>query len=126
MVSAKAKEEVMPKTFKPGFTYIFSKTLDQEIALNQKTGKIYCEDGTVYTPEEIEVIRNHYGEIPLQVHILKKKFGGIIINEQRTDSNKPAESGPAESRAKDNDSSKTVQKTTSEKQESKQGQFDLY
>lgn len=115
----------MPKTFKPGFTYIFSKTLDQEIALNQKTGKIYCEDGTVYTPEEIEVIRNHYGEIPLQVHILKKKFGGIIINEQRTDSNKPAESGPSESRNENINSGTVVQKTAAKMPEPQQGQFDL-
>lgn len=115
----------MPKTFKPGFTYIFSKTLDQEIALNQKTGKIYCEDGTVYTPEEIEVIRNHYGEIPLQVHILKKKFGGIIINEQRTDSNKPAESGPSESRNENINSGTAVQKTAAKMPEPQQGQFDL-
>ena len=36
------------KKRKPGFTYIWSETLKQEIAMNDKTGKVYCEDGTVY------------------------------------------------------------------------------
>lgn len=64
---------------KPGFTYIYSEVLKQEIAYSRKTGKVYCADGTQYTMEEIEWIKKSYGEIPLEVHILKKHFGGTII-----------------------------------------------
>ncbi|MCQ2088175.1 MAG: hypothetical protein MJZ37_08970 [Bacilli bacterium] len=116
----------MPKVYKPGFTYIFSKSLNQEIAVNQKTGKVYCEDGTIYTPEEIAIIREHYGEIPLQVHIIKMKFGGIIVNEQGTNRNQQAESRPAESGIANNTPSIPVQKTVEKMPEPKQGQFDLY
>lgn len=48
----------MPKEFKPGFTYIYSETLKQEIALQDSTGKIFCQDGTVYDLPEIEEIKN--------------------------------------------------------------------
>lgn len=65
---------------KPGFTYIFSETLQQEIAYSQKTGKVYCEDGTQYTMEEVLWLKKTHGKIPLEVHLLKKHFGGTIIS----------------------------------------------
>ena len=65
---------------KPGFTYIYSETLQQEIALSDKTGRVYCYDGVQYSPEELKKIQKTYGELPLQVHILKKHFGGTIIS----------------------------------------------
>lgn len=65
---------------KPGFTYIYSKALQQEIAYSQKTGKVYCSDGVQYSPEELKEIQKTYGELPLQVHHLKKHFGGKIIS----------------------------------------------
>lgn len=64
---------------KPGFIYIFSKALNQEIAMSEKTGTVYCEDGTKYTKDEIVLISKIYGEIPLSVHTLKKQFGGSTI-----------------------------------------------
>jgi hypothetical protein len=37
----------MPKEFKPGWEYIHSSPLKQEIAVNIKTGEVYCEDRTM-------------------------------------------------------------------------------
>lgn len=65
---------------KPGFTYIFSRTLQQEIAISDKTGRVYCSDGVQYSPEEVKEIQKTYGELPLQVHIIKKHFGGQIVS----------------------------------------------
>lgn len=65
---------------KPGFTYIYSETLQQELAVSIKTGRVYCSDGVQYSPEEVKEIQKTYGELPLQVHILKKHFGGKIIS----------------------------------------------
>lgn len=64
---------------KPGFTYIYSEALQQEIAYSQKTGKVYCSDGVQYSLDEINQIKKTYGEIPLEVHLLKKHFGGTIV-----------------------------------------------
>ena len=61
---------------KPGFTYIYSEALQQEIAYSQKTGKVYCSDGVQYSLDEI---KKTYGEIPVEVHLLKKHFGGTIV-----------------------------------------------
>lgn len=69
---------------KDEFIYMQSETLNQEIAISKTSGKVYCKDGTVYTPAEIEEIRKHYGELPLIIHIIKKKFGGIIVKDETT------------------------------------------
>jgi hypothetical protein len=68
----------MPKEFKPGWEYIYTEILKQEIAVNIKTGKVYCEDGTVYSPEEIKIMDTAMQEIPPEVHLVKKVFGGEI------------------------------------------------
>jgi hypothetical protein len=70
----------MPKEFKPGWEYMHSETLKQEIAVSLKTGKVYCEDGTIYSPEELKLMRNAKQEITLGVHLAKKVFGGEITN----------------------------------------------
>ena len=64
---------------KPGFTYIYSETLKQEIAISVKTGRIYCSDGVQYSAEEIAQIQKTYSELPLAVHTVKKHFGGTIV-----------------------------------------------
>ena len=40
---------------KPGFVYVFSRVLNQEIALKESTGWVYTEDGTKYRSEERRV-----------------------------------------------------------------------
>jgi hypothetical protein len=68
----------MPKKFKPGWEYMYSDTLKQEVAVNIKTGKVYCEDGTIYSPEEIEIMKEAKQEIIPEVHLVKRIFGGEI------------------------------------------------
>jgi hypothetical protein len=70
----------MPKEFKPGWEYIRSDTLKQEIAVNIKTGKVYCEDRTVYSPEEIKILKAAKQEITPEIHLVKKVFGGEITD----------------------------------------------
>jgi hypothetical protein len=70
----------MPKEFKPGWEYIYSGSLQQEIAANIKTGSVYCEDGTVYRPEEIAILKAAKQETVPEVHLAKKVFGGEIVD----------------------------------------------
>jgi hypothetical protein len=64
---------------KPGFIYIYSDTLKEEIAFSKKTGSLWCEDGVKYSPEEIVILAESGVVIPLQVHLLKKIFKGSEI-----------------------------------------------
>jgi hypothetical protein len=73
----------MPKEFKPGWEYIYSDTLKQEVAVNIKTGKVYCKDKTVYSPEEMRMMDGAKQEITPEIHLVKKVFGGEIINFRR-------------------------------------------
>jgi hypothetical protein len=77
----------MPKEFLPGFLYMKSDELNQEIAFSLKSGWVYCEDkgpdGKLvnYSPEEI-VIFNAGGngkKITQAVHNVKKVFEGRIV-----------------------------------------------
>jgi hypothetical protein len=77
----------MPKEFKPGWEYIYSNVLKQEVAVNIKTGKVYCEDGTIYSPEEIKIMDSAKQEITPEVHHVKKIFGGAIVGFEK----RPAE-----------------------------------
>jgi hypothetical protein len=70
----------MPKEFKPGWEYIYSDSLKQEIAVNVKTGRIYCEDRTQYSLRELEIMKGVQLEITPEIHLVKKMFGGEIVN----------------------------------------------
>lgn len=65
---------------KPGWNYIFIQSLNQHIAINDKTDVLYTEDKTRYTPDECHLLKSVNYEIPLQVHIIKKIFDGEIIS----------------------------------------------
>jgi hypothetical protein len=69
----------MAKEFKPGWNYFYSAELKQEVAVNIKTGLAYCEDKTMYKPEEIKIMDNAKQKITLEVHLVKKVFGGEIV-----------------------------------------------
>ena len=58
----------------------YSAKLEQEIAYNPKTGVVYCADGVQYTPAEMAVIKDHGGDYPKQIHIIKKIFDGVIVS----------------------------------------------
>ncbi|MDR1903948.1 MAG: hypothetical protein LBQ88_16895 [Treponema sp.] len=68
----------MPKEFKPGWTYIKSSGLKQKVAVNNKTGMVYCEDGAIYKPEEIKIMDKAGKQITPEIHLVKKMFGGEI------------------------------------------------
>jgi hypothetical protein len=70
----------MPKEFKPGWEYIYSNELKQEVAVNIKTGAVHCEDETVYSPEELKIMGAAKQEITPEVHLVKRVFGGEIID----------------------------------------------
>ena len=59
--------------------YKYSENLKQNIALSKKSGWVYCEDGTKYSPEEYSILKSTGQPIPLQVHILKKMFDGVLV-----------------------------------------------
>ena len=42
---------------KPGFVYVDSTELKQIVAVSKKTGWAYCEDGTKYSKEEVDILR---------------------------------------------------------------------
>lgn len=66
---------------KEGWTYGHSDALNQDFAYRKdKNGnlELYTEDKTYYSWEEIEAINKH-GQIPLEVHLVKKAFKGKII-----------------------------------------------
>ena len=65
---------------KSDWFYKYSENLKQNIALNKKTGWVYCEDGTKYSPEENAILKSTGRPIPLQVHIIKKMFDGVLVS----------------------------------------------
>lgn len=65
---------------KPGWKYIFINSLNQHIAINEKTDVLYTEDKTRYSPEECHLLKKINYQIPATVHILKKLFNGEIIS----------------------------------------------
>jgi hypothetical protein len=69
----------MPKVFKDGWEYFYSDTLKQEIALNKKSGSVYCEDRVWYDSNELRIMDTAGQEITLGVHLVKSLFRGKIV-----------------------------------------------
>ena len=69
----------MAKTYKPGFFYINSAILKQEVAMNIKTCRVYCKDGVRYSPQEILLFYEAGAEIDVGTHLVKKVFGGEVV-----------------------------------------------
>lgn len=64
------------------WTYIQSQSLNQRVAFDEISGWLFCEDGTKYSPQELAKLTQNWQkaqELPLQVHIVKKAFGGTIV-----------------------------------------------
>ena len=61
------------------WTYVYSKELEQEIAIHKETHWAYCKDGVKYSPSEYRLLQQK-GGIKKQVHLLKKLFDGKIVN----------------------------------------------
>lgn len=62
------------------YVVIESEALGQKIAYDKKSGRLYCEDRTVYSADELFRLGfNRNAEIPQSVHLVKKIFGGEIV-----------------------------------------------
>lgn len=48
--------------------------------LKQELWLVYCKDGTKYSPEEYAILKSTGQPIPLQVHIVKKIFDGVLVS----------------------------------------------
>ena len=92
----------------PNWTYMYSEILKQEIAIN-KSGWVFTKDDCKYSPQECSVLYNENLNI-LTIHIVKKVFGGGIVNvRSKNTGRKPEESGPGKSRDKNTDNSEAIQ-----------------
>lgn len=69
----------MPKEFKPGWEYLYSETLGQEVAHHLASGGVYCADGVKYKPEEIAIMGKAGAEITQGIHMVKSLFRGTIV-----------------------------------------------
>ncbi len=63
---------------KPGFIYIDSRELNTVVAVSKETGWAYCQDGTKYSPAEVEILKRS-GGVNMAVHLLKREFGGTLL-----------------------------------------------
>jgi hypothetical protein len=81
----------MAKEYKPGFIYIRSDLLKQEIAMSEKTGIVFCEDfgpdgqHVQYSPKEIEILARDGGVLSPQVHAVKRILGGEVVERTGAD-----------------------------------------
>jgi hypothetical protein len=126
----------MPEEFRPGFIYIKSRELDQEVAFSLKSGWVYCEDkgpdGKLvnYSPEEIEILKaGESGKITLEVHRVKKIFGGRIVKYEGTRSNskgKPDAGKKSNSTADNSDSGGKIPEAVGIVQDNRQSDLDIY
>jgi hypothetical protein len=119
------------KEHQPGFIYIKSETLNQEIALSEKSGWVFCEDGTKYSPSEIKILdAGGYGAITLGVHNVKKVFGGEVVklerNIQGDGQTKPVESGTGNSIPDNTNPGKEIPNTNGNGPGSKSGELVIY
>jgi hypothetical protein len=75
----------MPKKERqPGFIYMKSEALEQEIAFSEKSGWVFCEDGIRYSPGEIKIMKDGGQDIiTLGVHNVKKVFNGEVVKVER-------------------------------------------
>jgi hypothetical protein len=106
--------------------YIKSNELNQEIAFSLKSGWVYCEDkgpdGKLvnYSPEEIQILdADGKGKMTLGVHLIKKIFGGRIVQYD----------GPKSGRndSADNDSTGgKIPETTGNSQNYRPGELEIY
>jgi hypothetical protein len=118
------------KVYKPGFDYYKSEILKQEVAINKKTGRVYCEDGVRYGPQEILLFYEGNCEVDIGAHLVKKVFDGEVVRIERSirgDGQAKQIEGGATNSAPDNSSAgKEIPDTNGNGAGSKDGELDLY
>jgi hypothetical protein len=120
----------MAKTYKPGFIYIKSEILKQEIAMNIKTGRVYCEDGAQYNPGEILLFYEADVKIDVGTHVLKMIFEGEVIKIARNvgtnGQTKPVEIGSGASTPNSSNPGKKIPGTNGNGSPETNGELDIY
>jgi hypothetical protein len=117
----------------PGFIYMYSEILKQEIALSNKTGIVYCQDEVQYSREEIRLISKDGGKISLDIHAIKKIFkeSEVISNENKNgtgteNQGKSVEGSDIKNVADNPNTSDKIQKNMRSGEDGKDGCFDIY
>jgi len=113
------------KVYKPNFIYIKSDLLKQEVAVNKKTGKVFCEDGVEYSPQEMAIIEKAGGVLDMPTHRVKKIIGGVIVDVERSGI-KTVESGQRASAVKNNDTSEKIQGSNETRAQNRDGELDIF
>lgn len=58
-----------------------SEALDLQYAVHSD-GHVMTEDKTVYSPDEVQIIKRDHGEIDSQMHMLKSVFEGEVVTDR--------------------------------------------
>ena len=79
---------------KVGDKYFHSEELDLDGKIDLDTGIVTIKDRVPamfnkaawveYSPEEMEIVRESYGKISKDIHMIKKIFGGEIVRDKNT------------------------------------------
>jgi hypothetical protein len=51
--------------------------------MNEKTGRVYCEDGAQYSPEEMLLFYEAGMELDVGMHVVKRIFNGEVVKVER-------------------------------------------
>jgi hypothetical protein len=125
----------MSKEYRPGFWYIRSAELNQEVALSVESGWVYCEDkgpdGKLvnYSPEEIGILKTNGLKVTMGIHLVKRVFGGRIVEYDGPgpdSKGKPDVGKEPDSTADDTDIGEKVSETTGNSQNYRPGELDIY
>jgi hypothetical protein len=120
----------MAKTYKPGFFYIKSEILKQEVAMNIKTSRVYCEDGVQYSPQELLLFYEANTQIDVGAHLVKSVFGGEVIKVERNvygnGQAKPVESGRGNGPPDNSNPGEKIPETAGNSQAMRPGEPDIY
>lgn len=66
---------------KGNWTYKESALLKQVVAFDKDSGYLKCQDGTLYSPNELKLLKNvKVNDSYLLVHLIKKTFSGELIS----------------------------------------------
>jgi hypothetical protein len=67
------------KEKKPGWVYMLWKEPNLNLAIHEKSGWVYFEDGTKYSPKELNLLRENGAQVTIELHRVKKIFSGEIV-----------------------------------------------
>ena len=117
----------MAKEYKPNFIYIKSDLLKQEVAVSKKTGKVICEDGVTYGPQEVKIIADAGGVLDMAMHRIKKILGGEVVKIERTgNKSKPDERTSGKNEHNNSSAADKVSGVNGVSAQNREGELDIY